>query len=90
MKKLILFFITLTKFINISNASFPITENNTVLTTTNFDIDHGDDDDDKPDWSESLWSESLLFQLLILLVSGFVLYKGLKTGGGRGEITLDG
>ena len=53
MKKLILFFITLTTFINISNASFPITENNTVLTTTNFDIDHGDDDD-KPDWSESL------------------------------------
>jgi|TARA_B110000211_G_scaffold118941_1_gene137773 hypothetical protein len=84
MKKLILFFITLTTFINISNASFPITENNTVLTTTNFDIDHGDDDD-KPDWSESL-----LFQLLILLASGFVLYKGLKTGGGRGEITLDG
>ena len=53
MKKLILFFITLTTFINISNASFPITENNTVLITTNFDIDHGDDDD-KPDWSESL------------------------------------
>ena len=39
MKKLLLIFITLITLTNVSYASFPITENNTELTTINFEED---------------------------------------------------
>jgi len=39
MKKLLLLFITLTTFASIGYASFPIAENNTELTTINFEED---------------------------------------------------
>ena len=42
MKKLLLLFITLTILANVSYASFPVTKNNTVL-TTNFVIDDGEE-----------------------------------------------
>jgi len=46
MKRILLLLITLTTFMNVSYASFPITENNTceVLSATN--IEEPDDEDD--------------------------------------------
>jgi len=60
MKKLVLLLITLTTFINVSYASFPITENNTceVLSATN--IEEPDDDDNEP-------------SLIIYVLRGFLL-----------------
>ena len=46
MKKLLLLFITLTILANVSYASFPVTENNTVLTSTNFAIDDSEEEED--------------------------------------------
>ncbi len=44
MKKLLLIFITLITLTNVSYASFPITENNTELTTINFEEDEEDEE----------------------------------------------
>tara|TARA_B110000495_G_C22894206_1_gene521633 strand:- start:297 stop:698 length:402 start_codon:yes stop_codon:yes gene_type:complete len=69
MKKLILLFITLTTLANISYASFPITENNTVLTAENLVIeDPNDEEQEEPSWM-------VFFYILnaIILISGFYL-----------------
>ena len=67
MKKLLYLFIALTTLANVSYASFPITENNTVLTTTNFGIEDDEEEED-PSW----W---ILIYILnfIIVVGGFLL-----------------
>jgi hypothetical protein len=72
MKKLLLLLITLTTFANVSYASFPITENNTVLTTTNFE--DSDNDDDEPSLIVLI-----LRGLLVLTVLGTALFFIIRT-----------
>ncbi|MBT4881341.1 MAG: hypothetical protein HON40_02185 [Flavobacteriales bacterium] len=74
MKKLLLLLITLTILANISYASFPITENNTVLTTTNFAVDHEDDEDNEPSLIILI-----LRGLLVLAVLGTALFFIIRT-----------
>ena len=64
MKKLILLFITISTLVSVSNASFPVPENNTVLTTINFE----DPEEEDPAW----W---ILIYILnfIIVVGGFLL-----------------
>jgi hypothetical protein len=64
MKKLILLLITISTLVSVSNASFPIPENNTVLTTINFE----DPEEEDPAW----W---ILIYILnfIIVVGGFFL-----------------
>jgi len=64
MKKLLLLFIALTTLANVSYASFPITENNTVLTTTNFE--DTDDEDNEP-------------SLIVLILRGLLVLAFLGT-----------
>ena len=67
MKKLILLFITLTTLANISYASFPITENNTVLTAENLVIeDPNDEEQEEPSWMVFIYILNA-----IILISGF-------------------
>ena len=69
MKKLILLFITLTTLANISYASFPITENNTVLTAENLVIeDPNDEEQEEPSWMVFIYILNA-----IILISGFYL-----------------
>ena len=68
MKRILLLLITLTTFMNVSYASFPITENNTceVLSATN--IEEPDDEDD----GHSYWGilgGVLFFGTIYLLVT---------------------
>jgi len=63
MKKLLLLFITLTTLASVSYASFPITENTTVLTTTNFEID------DEP---------SLIVLILRFILLAAILFFGIR------------
>ena len=66
MKKLLLLFIALITFTNVSYASFPIAENNTVLITANFE--DPDEEEEDPSW----W---ILIYILnfIIVVGGFFL-----------------
>ena len=64
MKKLLCLFIALTTLANVSYASFPITENNTVLTTTNFE--DTDDEDNEP-------------SLIVLILRGLLVLAFLGT-----------
>ena len=66
MKKLLLLLITLTTLTNVSYASFPIAENNTVLITANFE--DPDEEEEDPSW----W---ILIYILnfIIVVGGFFL-----------------
>ena len=67
MKKLILLFITLTTLANISYASFPITENNTVLTAENLVIeDPNDEEQEEPSWMVFIYILNA-----IIVISGF-------------------
>ena len=51
MKKLLLVFITLTTLTNVSYSSFPISENNTVLTDQNlFILVPNDEEQEEPSW----------------------------------------
>lgn len=49
MKKILLLFITLTTLTNVSYSSFPITENNTVL-TANFEDPGDEEETEDPAW----------------------------------------
>ena len=73
MKKLLLLFIALITFTNVSYASFPITENTTVLTTTNFAIDDGEEGE------EPSLIERILIGLLVLAVLGTALFFIIRT-----------
>ena len=64
MKKLLFLFVTLTAFASISYASFPITENNTELTTINFE-----DDEEEPSLLVYILRGILFFSIV-----GFGLY----------------
>ena len=66
MKKLLLLFITLTILANVSYASFPVTKNNTVL-TTNFVIDDGEEEE------EPSWMVFIYILNAIILISGTYL-----------------
>ena len=68
-KKLILLLITLTTFMNVSYASFPITSNNTSEASTTISFqDPEDDEEEDPSW----W---ILIYILnfIIVVGGFLL-----------------
>ena len=73
MKKLLLLFITLTILANVSYASFPVTENNTVLTATNFAIDDGEEGE------EPSLIVLILRGLLVLAVLGTALFFIVRT-----------
>lgn len=67
MKKLLLVFITLTTLTNVSYSSFPITENNTVLTDQNlFILDPNDEEQEDPSWMVFIYILNA-----IILISGF-------------------
>ena len=67
MKKLLLVFITLTTLTNVSYSSFPITENNTVLTDQNlFILDPNDEEQE-----ETSWMVFIYILNAIILISGF-------------------
>ena len=69
MKKLLLVFITLTTLTNVSYSSFPITENNTVLTAENLVIeDPNDEEQEEPSWMVFIYILNA-----IILISGFYL-----------------
>ena len=69
MKKLLLLFITLTTLTNVSYSSFPITENNTVLTAENLVIeDPNDEEQEEPSWMVFIYILNA-----IILISGFYL-----------------
>jgi len=72
MKKLLLLFITLTILANVSYASFPVTKNNTVL-TTNFVIDDGEEGE------EPSLIALILRGLLVLAVLGTALIFIVRT-----------
>jgi len=72
MKKLLLLFITLTILANVSYASFPVTKNNTVL-TTNFVIDDGEEGE------EPSLIVIILRGLLVLAVLGTALFFIVRT-----------
>ena len=72
MKKLLLLFITLTILANVSYASFPVTKNNTVL-TTNFVIDDGEEGE------EPSLIVLILRGLLVLAVLGTALFFIVRT-----------
>jgi uncharacterized protein (DUF983 family) len=73
MKKLLFLFIALTTLSNLSFASFPITENNTALTTINFEAPD-DDDDDEPSLIVLI-----LRGVLVLAVLGTALFFIVRT-----------
>ena len=73
MKKLLLLFITLTILANVSYASFPVTENNTVLTSTNFAIDDSEEEE------EPSLIVLILRGLLVLAVLGTALFFIVRT-----------
>ena len=68
MKKLLLLFITLTTLSSVSYASFPITENTTVLTTSNFEIED-EEDDNEP---------SLIVYILRGILLAAILFFGIR------------
>ncbi len=67
MKKLLLLFITIITLANASYASFPITDNNTKLTTI---VAEDEEDDD----NEPSLIEQVLMTILVLGALGFSLY----------------
>ena len=72
MKKLILLFITLTTLANISYASFPITENNTVLTAENLVIeDPNDEEQEEPSWMVFIY----ILNAIILIIGFYFLLR---------------
>jgi len=70
MKKLLYLFIALTTLANVSYASFPITENNTVLTTTNFGIEDDEEEED-PSW----WILIYILNAIILISGTYLLLR---------------
>ena len=76
MKKLLLLFITLTILANVSYASFPVTENNTVLTSTNFAINDGEEEEEEEEPSLIVL---ILRGLLVLAVLGTALFFIVRT-----------
>ena len=72
MKKLLCLFIALTTLANVSYASFPITEKNTVLTTANFE--DPDNDDNEPSLIVLI-----LRGVLVLTVLGTALFFIIRT-----------
>ena len=69
MKKLILLFITLTTFMNLSFASFPVTENNTLEVSTKVNFQDPDDEED-----DTSLLEYILLGILVFGALGFSLY----------------
>ena len=65
MKRLILLIIILLTLTNVIYASFPITENNTILTITNFE-DPDDDESDEP--------SLMIYILRGVLMAGFLFF----------------
>jgi hypothetical protein len=70
MKKLLLIFITLITLANVSYASFPITEDNTVLTAENLVIDEDEEQED-PSW----WVLIYILNAIILISGTYLLLR---------------
>ena len=70
MKKLLLIFITLITLANVSYASFPITEDNTVLTAENLVIDEDEEEED-PSW----WVLIYILNAIILISGTYLLLR---------------
>jgi drug/metabolite transporter superfamily protein YnfA len=70
MKKLLLLLITLTTFANVSFASFPITENNTVL-TANFEDPGDEEETEDPAW----WVIIYVLNAIILISGTYLLLR---------------
>lgn len=70
MKKLLCLFIALTTLANVSYASFPITGNNTALTTTNFGIEDDEEEED-PSW----WILIYILNFIIVVGGFFLLFR---------------
>ena len=70
MKKLLLLFIALITLSSVSYSSFPITENNTVLTTTNFEIEDEEEEED-PKW----WILIYILNFIIVVGGLFLLFR---------------
>ena len=66
MKELLLIFITLITLANVSYASFPITEDNTVLTAQNLLSD--EDEEEEPSWMVFIYILNA-----IIVIGGFFL-----------------
>ncbi len=75
MKKLLLLLITLTTFANVSFASFPITENNTVL-TTNFEDPGDEEETEDPAW----WILIYILNAIILISGTYLLLRTIWRG----------
>ena len=69
MKKLLLLFITLTTLTNVSYSSFPITENNTVLTANLLKTRGDEEATEEPAW----YGNSSTYLMLLFLISGSYL-----------------
>ena len=72
MKKLLLVFITLTTLTNVSYSSFPITENNTVLTDQNlFILVPNDEEQEEPSWMVFIY----ILNAIILIIGFYFLLR---------------
>ena len=70
MKKLLLLFIALITLASVSYASFPITEDNTVLTAENLVIDEDEEQED-PSW----WVLIYILNAIILISGTYLLLR---------------
>ena len=80
MKKLLLVFITLTTLTNVSYSSFPITENNTVLTDQNlFILVPNDEEQEEPSWMVFIY----ILNALILIIGFYFLLRTIWRAWGK-------
>ena len=71
MKKLFLLFIALITLASVSYASFPITENSTVLMTTNFEDPDEEEEKEDPAW----WILIYILNFIIFVGGIFLLLR---------------
>ncbi|MDA8857744.1 hypothetical protein N9I30_00145 [Flavobacteriales bacterium] len=80
MKKLLLVFITLTTLTNVSYSSFPITENNTVLTDQNlFILVPNDEEQEEPSWMVFIY----ILNAIILIIGFYFLLRTIWRAWGK-------
>ncbi len=71
MKKLLLLFIALTTLTNVSYASFPITENDIEIITSNFDDPGDEEETEDPAW----WVLIYILNAIILISGTYLLLR---------------
>jgi len=71
MKKLLLLFIAFITLASVSYASFPITENSTVLMSTNFEDPDEEEEQEDPSW----WVLIYILNAIILISGTYLLLR---------------